>query len=163
MPITSLQQNLENLTLTVVGEFPVARDRLWQAWMNPRELEQFWGPPTWPAKFLQHEPFVGGESRFVMTGPDGEQSAGFWEFLALDPGRSFTVRDGFMSDEGERVTDMPTCEMTITFEAQVGGSRFIAVTTFPSLEALEELLAMGMAEGLKAALGQIDQVLAQLL
>lgn len=36
----------------------------------------------------------------------------------------------------------------------------MTVTTFPSLEALEQLLAMGMEEGMKAAMGQIDAVLA---
>ena len=34
------------------------------------------------------------------------------------------------------------------------------VTTFPSLEAMEQLLAMGMEEGIKAAVGQIDGILA---
>jgi hypothetical protein len=34
------------------------------------------------------------------------------------------------------------------------------VTTFPSLEALEQLLGMGMEEGMKAAMAQIDGVLA---
>src|SRR5690625_5105470 len=162
MPITAVQQDPENLTLTIVGEFPVSKERLWQAWMDPRQLEQFWGSPTWPAKFLQHEPFVGGESRFVMTGPDGDKSAGFWEFLALDPGESFTVRDGFMSPEGERNLEMPTCDMTITFDETESGSRFTAVTQFPSLETLEQLVSMGMAEGITAALSQMDAVLADL-
>jgi hypothetical protein len=35
------------------------------------------------------------------------------------------------------------------------------VTTFPSLQALEQLLGMGMEEGLKAAMAQIDGVLAE--
>jgi hypothetical protein len=36
----------------------------------------------------------------------------------------------------------------------------VTVTTFPSLEALEQLLDMGMEDGMKAAMGQIDGVLA---
>ncbi|WP_346270760.1 hypothetical protein [Pseudonocardia sp.] len=32
--------------------------------------------------------------------------------------------------------------------------------TFPSLEAMEQLIAMGMEEGMAAAVGQIDQLLA---
>ena len=45
MPITTVQQDPHTLTLTVVGEFPVSRERLWEAWLDPRQLEQFWGPP----------------------------------------------------------------------------------------------------------------------
>jgi hypothetical protein len=32
---------------------------------------------------------------------------------------------------------------------------------FPSTEAMEQLLAMGMEEGMKQALGQIDAILAE--
>jgi uncharacterized protein YndB with AHSA1/START domain len=48
-----------------------------------------------------------------------------------------------------------------TFEPKDGGTRMVTVTKFPSLEALEQLLAMGMEEGMNAAMGQIDAVLAE--
>jgi hypothetical protein len=32
-------------------------------------------------------------------------------------------------------------------------------TTFPSLEAMEQMIAMGMDEGIKEAVGQIDHLL----
>ena len=35
------------------------------------------------------------------------------------------------------------------------------LSTFPSLEALEQMIAMGMEEGLKGAMGQIDAILAE--
>jgi hypothetical protein len=34
------------------------------------------------------------------------------------------------------------------------------VSTFPSTEAMEQVLAMGMEEGIRASLGQIDAILA---
>jgi hypothetical protein len=55
---------------------------------------------------------------------------------------------------------MPTMTILFTFEPHEGGTRMVTVTTFPSLEALEQLLGMGMEEGMKAAIGQIDAVLA---
>jgi hypothetical protein len=35
------------------------------------------------------------------------------------------------------------------------------VSTFPSTEAMEQLLAMGMEEGLTLAIGQIDAILTE--
>jgi hypothetical protein len=35
----------------------------------------------------------------------------------------------------------------------------VAVTQFPSLEAMEQLVAMGMDEGMTLALGQIEGIL----
>ena len=40
-----------------------------------------------------------------------------------------------------------------------GGTRMEIVSTFPSHEAMEQLVAMGMEEGLRASMGQIDDVL----
>jgi len=51
--------------------------------------------------------------------------------------------------------------MRFTFDPHDNGTRVTTVTTFPSLQALEQLLNMGMEEGMKAAMGQIDAVLAE--
>lgn len=162
MPITSVEKDLEALTMTITADFPVPVRRLWDAYVDPRQIERFWGPPGWPATFTRHDVFPGGRSDYYMTGPDGERSAGFWEFLAVDEGRSFTVRDGFAHDDGSPNTEMPRMEMTARFEATDAGSRVVFVTSFGSLEQLEELIEMGMEEGTKAAMGQIDQVVADL-
>jgi uncharacterized protein YndB with AHSA1/START domain len=62
VPITSLSKDPQALTMTVVAEFPVDLQRLWDAYADPRRLERFWGPPTYPARFLRHDMAVGGRS-----------------------------------------------------------------------------------------------------
>lgn len=162
MPITTVTQDPAALTMTVVGDFPVSKERLWQAWADPRQLERFWGPPTWPATFTRHDMFSGGRSDYVMTGPDGSTSAGYWEFLDVADGESFSVTDGFANDDGTPNDGMPTCRMHLTFHTTDAGSQFRCVTSFPSLEALQQLIGMGMQEGMTAALGQLETVLADL-
>ncbi len=162
MPITSVEKDLDALTMTVTADFAASRQRLWEAYTDPRQIEKFWGPEEWPATFTRHDVFVGGRSAYVMTGPDGLRSAGFWEFLAVDDGTYFEVRDGFSGDDGEENVDMPSMRMTFTFEDTDGGSRLVTTTHFGSLEQLEQLLEMGMEEGLQSAMGQIDDVLADL-
>jgi uncharacterized protein YndB with AHSA1/START domain len=68
MPITSVAKDTAKLTLTVVGDFPVSQRRLWDAYADPRQLERFWGPPAWPARFTRHDFKVGGRAEYVMTG-----------------------------------------------------------------------------------------------
>ena len=51
MPVTSVTTDPEALTLTMVADFPVAPERVWKAFTDPRQLERFWGPPGWPATF----------------------------------------------------------------------------------------------------------------
>ncbi|MGZ0712775.1 SRPBCC family protein (plasmid) [Coraliomargarita sp. W4R53] len=162
MPITSVSKDVEALTMSVIADFSASVERLWNAYTDPRQIERFWGPPTWPATFYRHDVYPGGRSHYAMTGPDGERSSGFWEFLAVDPGHSFEVRDGFAGDDGAENTDMPSMRMTFIFEATDAGSRLTTTTYFPSADALEQLLGMGMEEGMRLAMGQIDAVLADL-
>ncbi len=160
MPITSVTSDAEALTLTVVGDYPVPVERLWEAWADPRQLERFWGPETWPATFTRHDMSPGGRSEYYMSGPEGAVSRGWWRFLAVEKGRKFEVEDGFADDQGRPNDNMPSMRMVFTFERTAGGSRFTGVTTFPSVEAMQELVKMGMVEGMQSALGQLDGVLA---
>jgi len=160
MPVVEIRKNPEALTMTVVAQFAVPVARVWAAYADPRQLERFWGPPEWPATFTKHEFVEGGRSEYHMTGPNGEQSRGFWEFLAVDEPHTFEVLDGFLGADGAPAPGMPTMRMRFTFEPHQNGTQMVTVTTFPSAEALEQVLAMGMEEGMRAAMGQIDSVLA---
>jgi len=162
MPVTSFTKDPSNLTMTVVAEFAAPVERVWDAYADPRQLEKFWGPVEWPATFTRHDFAVGGRSDYHMTGPDGETSGGYWRFTAVDPYRSFTVIDGFAGADGEPNNEMPSMTMTFSFEAIGTGARVSTVTTFQSLEAIEFVLSMGMEEGMRSAMSQIDGVLADL-
>ncbi|MFZ5475737.1 MAG: SRPBCC family protein [Myxococcota bacterium] len=162
MPVTSIVSDPATLTLTATGEYPVPVERLWKAWADPRQLERFWGPPQWPATFTRHDMTEGGRAEYFMTGPHGETSRGYWRFVRVEAPRAFEVLDGFANPDGTPNRDFPEMRMVFRFEATPTGSRFVGVTTFPSVEAMERLLAMGMQEGLTAALGQLDDVLADL-
>jgi uncharacterized protein YndB with AHSA1/START domain len=84
MTVISTNKDPENLRLTLVAEFDSTPERVWAVWEDPRKLEQWWGPPTWPATFTRHDFVVGGESRFQLTGPNGEVHRGFWRMHAID-------------------------------------------------------------------------------
>jgi uncharacterized protein YndB with AHSA1/START domain len=161
MPITSVTSDAAALNLTVVGDYPVPVERLWEAYADPRQLERFWGPETWPATFTRHDMTVGGRSEYHMTGPDGGTSRGWWRFLAIEPAGRIEVEDGFSTEDGRPNEDMPTMRMVFTFEPTTTGSRMTSVTHFHSLDAMEQLVKMGMLDGLQSALGQLDAVLAE--
>lgn len=163
MPITSVTSDPKSLTLTLVGEYPVPVSRLWEAWMDPRQLEKFWGPPTWPATFTRHDMTVGGRSHYYMTGPSGEKSPNcFWECVAVEAPHRLEVTNGFALEDGSPDRAMPAMTMVFTFEETPTGSRFTGVTRFRSIQDMEKLVAMGMVEGMSSALGQMDDLLADL-
>lgn len=160
MPITDVRTDREALTMTVVADFTVPLRRLWDAYADPRQLERFWGPPTYPATFTRHDVFAGGRSDYAMVGPEGDVSRGFWEFLDVQPPHRFEVRDGFALPDATPNPDLPTMRMTFQFDSTPTGSRVTITTRFNSADELDQLIQMGMDEGMRAAMGQIDAVLA---
>jgi uncharacterized protein YndB with AHSA1/START domain len=151
MPITEVITDTDALTLTVIADFTVPVRRLWDAYLDPREIERFWGPPTYPATFTRHDGFVGGITNYYMTGPEGDRSGGYWEWIAVEAPHSFEVRDGFAGEDGEPNQSMPSMRMTFEFTETALGSRLTTTTHFNNLEELEQLQKMGMVEGMSAS------------
>lgn len=161
MPVKNVRKDPEALTMTVTAEFDAPVARVWQVWEDPRQLEQWWGPPTHPATVVEHDLTPGGKVSYYMTGPDGDRFPGWWRILSVDAPRRLEVEDGFADDDGNPHDDMPTTSMTVTLEERPGGGTVMAIESkFPSLEAMEQLTAMGMEEGITSALAQIDDLLA---
>ena len=156
MPLTSVTKDAATLTLTVVGDYAVPQQSLWDAFADPRKLERFWGPPTWPATFTRHDLKVGGRAEYFLSGQNGEKWSGSWRFTAVDPISSFEANDGEDNAEDE---NMPA-SMKFTFDATPTGSRLTIVTRFSSVEAMESTIP-GMEEALRAAMPQLDAVLAE--
>ncbi|MBO0925079.1 SRPBCC domain-containing protein [Cellulomonas sp. zg-ZUI199] len=162
MTVLSTTPDTTDLTLVVVADLAAAPERAWRLWAEPRTLERWWGPPTWPATFDEHDLRPGGGAKYHMTGPDGTTAHGWWTFVAVDEPRRIELEDGFADAHGEPDTSLPTTRMVV--ELQPGGTGTIMTITshFASAEALEQVLAMGMAEGMREAVGQIDALLAEL-
>lgn len=160
MPVVNVTKDPDALTLTLVAEYDVAPARVWQLWADPRQLEQWWGPPTWPATFEQLDLEPGGQATYFMTGPEGEKARGWWRFTAVDEPRSLELEDGFSDDAGAPNPEMPTMRMRVDIEPTDAGSRMTITTHFASADDMARLVEMGMVEGITEAAGQIDAILA---
>ena len=97
-----------------------------------------------------------------MTGPSGEEAHGFWDIVEADPPRRLVYLDGFAHQDGTPDDAFPRNEGKVTIEPiDAGRTRMSIESHFPSPEAMEQVLAMGMEEGLTQAVGQIDAILAE--
>ncbi|HTA36095.1 MAG TPA: SRPBCC domain-containing protein [Solirubrobacteraceae bacterium] len=160
MTLIDSSNDAEQLTLTVVAEFDADAERVWQVWEDPRKLERWWGPPTYPATFTRHEFFVGGESRYFMTGPNGETPRGWWRIDAIDRPRSLAFANGLAGDDGEPAPGVAPAAGHVSFDALGERTRMTVLTRFVDAAQMQKMLDMGMQEGMAQAIGQIDGVLA---
>lgn len=162
MTVTDVDKDLDACTLTITAEFDAPLDRVWELWADPRKLERWWGPPSYPATFTAHDLAPGGHVEYHMTGPSGDQPRGFWDIVEAEPPRHLVFIDGFANEDGTPNDDFPRNEGRVTIEAiDAGRTRMSIESRFPSTEAMEQLVGMGMVEGLTEAVGQIDAILAE--
>jgi len=162
MPVTDVTTDAENLTMTVVADFAAPVERVWSAYSDPRQLERFWGPPGWPATFTAWDHTAGGRANYTMHGPRGEKASGSWEFLAIEEPHRFEVIDTFADEDGQAIDGLPATRMTFDFTATDDGTRMVTTSSFDSAAALEQVVAMGVVEGTRMAMAQLDAVLQDL-
>jgi uncharacterized protein YndB with AHSA1/START domain len=162
MTVTAVNKDPDALTLIIDAEFEASPERVWQLWADPRQLERWWGPPTYPATFTKHDLTPGSRVEYHMTGPEGDQPKAYWDVLEVEPPHRLVFRDGFANDDGTPNDTMPRNEGRVTIEEIGDGrTRMSIESRFSSTEAMEQLIAMGMEEGLRQAVGQIDAILAE--
>lgn len=161
MTVTHVDKDPQARTMTMTATFDAPVEKVWRLWADPRLLEKWWGPPTWPATFVDHDLSPGGHVSYYMTGPDGDKAAGWWQVREVDPPRRLVFQDGFADDSGRPDPALPTTEVTVTLEATAEGTTMSMQSRFATREDMEQLIAMGMEEGLVGAMGQIDAILAE--
>jgi uncharacterized protein YndB with AHSA1/START domain len=162
MTVISSRTDADKLTLTIVADFEASPEQVWDVWEDPRKLERWWGPPTYPATFSRHEFVEGGQSRYHMTGPGGHQPHGWWQIDLLAKPTRIEFLNGLAGDDGEPAPGVEPSDGVVTFESIGTGTRMTALTRFRDTAQMQKMLGMGMQEGMGLAIGQIDGVLRQL-
>ena len=159
MTITAVRKDARSRTMTLEAEFDASPERVWQLWADPRQLERWWGPPTYPATVDAHDLRPGGRVEYHMTGPEGDEHRGFWEVDEVQPAHRLVFRDGFANQDGTPNAELPMTTLRVTIEEIGGGKTRMSIESeFPTVEAMEQLAAMW---GLKQTVGQIDAILAE--
>jgi uncharacterized protein YndB with AHSA1/START domain len=160
MAVIDVKKDLDALTVRITAEFDADIARVWELWADPRKLERWWGPPTYPATVVDYRFVPGGTVSYYMTSPDGSRSHGWWRVLSLDAPSRLVFEDGFADENGHPNTELPVTRNVVTLtQLSTTRTRMVIVITFASREAMEQILEMGFAEGISASVGQMDELL----
>jgi uncharacterized protein YndB with AHSA1/START domain len=159
MSVISVEKEPESLTMTVTAALDATAERAWQLWAEPRQFEQWWGPPGYPTTVVEHDLRAGGRISFFMTGSQGERHDGTWEVIAADPPRRLVLRDADVDDDGRPNDGNAMTLMVITIDESGGGAVMAIRTHFDSIAGMEKELT-GFEEGMRDLFSQIEAVLA---
>src|SRR3954452_21892193 len=105
MTVSAVRKDPKTLTMTLEAEFDASPDRVWQLWADPRQLERWWGPPSYPATVAQEDLTPGGKGAYHMTGRRGEKHRGWWRIESVNRPTSLELTDGFADHDGKPMAD----------------------------------------------------------
>jgi uncharacterized protein YndB with AHSA1/START domain len=160
MPVTDITKDIENRTLVITAEFAAPVERVWGLYEDARQLEQVWGPPEYPATFVDHELRPGTRSTYYMTSPEGQKFAGYWDITTVEALQRLAFLDGFAHEDLTPNPELPVGENVYVLEPVDGGTRATYTSTFATADDLQKVLDMGIEEGATSAINQIDGFLA---
>jgi uncharacterized protein YndB with AHSA1/START domain len=159
MSVTSVEKDFDSLALTLVADFDAPIERVWELWADPRQLERWWGPPTHPATVENHDLRAGGEVTYVMNGPGGEESRGWWRVTSVRPPESLEFTDGFADRHGTPI-ETPITAVKMRLTEHDGGTRMQLRFVFESREHMDRLGRLGAFDVFPQSVAQMDAVLA---
>src|ERR1700728_2657563 len=162
MTVWKVDKNAETKTMVITAELKTSITNVWRMCAEPRLLERWWGPPGFPATFEHHDLTPGGTITYFMFGPDGgDRFDGTWNVIEVDAPTRLVVEDAIVEDDGTPSDGNSMTRMEIDIDATSGTTRMILTTHFDSLEGMEQAIALGVAEGMKACMSQFDALLAE--
>ncbi|MCI0600503.1 MAG: SRPBCC family protein [Beijerinckiaceae bacterium] len=140
----------------VTRAFDAPRERIFDAWTDPRQLVRWWGPDGFATTTHAIDVRPGGDWRFVTHGPDGadyEDRIVYHEIAK--PDRLVYSHPG---DEGVEPAQF---QVTVTFDDFAGVTNLTMTMLFPSAAERERAAAKyGAVEGAKQTLKRLAIYLA---
>ncbi len=149
----------ENHLLNVTREFAAPIARVWDAYTKSELLDQWWAPRPWKARTKTMNFEEGGHWLYAMVGPEGEEHWGRMDFISIQHHKKFVAQDVFCDADGNPNSELPSASFTTSFREAGDHTIVNIITKYPSDEQLEQVINMGMKEGLTMAMENLDELL----
>ncbi len=161
MTITK-KPELNQLVLERTFDAPVAR--VFGAFTNAEALEKWWGPRGWETETKELTVEPGGRWHYGMKCIDkaqadwyGQTSWGLSIYESIDEPNGFVYIDYFCDEAGVVNESMPKTRSEMFFETVSEGTKLTSVVTCESPAAYDQLVNMGMLEGVSETWDRLEE------
>ncbi|SFW19009.1 SRPBCC family protein [Chitinophaga sancti] len=153
--------NRENNTLTIQREFLADRAQVWDYYTKSELLAQWYAPDPMIITTQVMNFHEGGYWHYKMADQDGNVYYGMTQYKKIDPRYELSFFDAFCDENGKIDINIPGADWTVTFTERGDKILVQSVLTFQSLADLEQILEMGMEDGMRATYETLDKLLAE--
>jgi uncharacterized protein YndB with AHSA1/START domain len=144
--------------IVLTRTFDPPRELVFEAWTDPKQITQWWGPVGFTTTTDEMEVKPGGVWRFVMHGPDGTYYKNKIVFIEIVRPERLVYRHA-----GDGPTDPVRFHMTVTVAAQGSKTTLTMASIFDTAEERYRVVEKyGALEGGKQTLARLAEHVARL-
>lgn len=126
------KENKSNeLTLSRIYDAPVKA--VWDAWVEPEQVAQWWGPRGFTITNHSKDVRTGGHWHYTMHGPDGTDYPNKTKYLEVETYKRMVY------DHGANDTQPALFRVTVLFSEAKGKTKMDMTMTWPTPEIAEEM------------------------
>jgi len=157
--VTDFTVETETNSLRIKREFAAGLSQVWDAWTKAEILDKWWAPVPYKAKTKSQVFEPNGHWLYEMAGPNGESHWGIMNYKEINLHDNFSAIDSFCDENVVPNPAFPSTDWKVTFTKSGGHTIVNIVSVYASKELIEQILQMGMKEGMTMALEQLDTLL----
>ena len=148
------EKTAEKTSLEIVRFINVPTDRVYDAWTEPAQLRQWFGPENVLTRNITADLRVGGKYRWDLTSPEGEEMSAFGEYKELVSGKKIVFTWQWDDDEAwENRSSIVAIEL---FERRGGTELRLRQEQLPSEESRDR-----HNEGWNSLLDRLEQFISK--
>ncbi|MYM28137.1 SRPBCC domain-containing protein [Duganella sp. CY15W] len=149
----------EKSTITVQREFAAGRQLVWDCYTKSELLDRWFAPKPLTTKTKSMEFREGGHWHYAMVEPNGQEYWGRLDYQTIQPIDRYTALDGFSDASGALNPDLPRSTWNVTFSDKAAHTVVETVVAYASAEAIQQVIDMGMKDGMTSTLERLDELL----
>lgn len=118
--------------------------KVWQAWMDPKAVQQWWSPNGFTNPRCDWDARPGGQIYIEMTGPDGTAYPMNGEFKSVDEGKQIVFVTRALGPDGKPMFEGTN---TVTFREEDGKTIMDIHVIVPDVTPEIKMFTDGMSQG----------------
>ncbi|AIQ74114.1 MULTISPECIES: SRPBCC domain-containing protein [Paenibacillus] len=150
-------------TLVLERVFQAPRELVFKAFSEAEHLKHWWGPKGWTLPVCNVDFRPGGTWHYCMKCEDknqgdfyGMESWGKALYKEITVPEQVIYTDGFSDAEGNISKDLPETLVQLDFIDLDGQTKLVNTGKYSSPEALQQVIDMGMLEGISQTFDNLD-------
>ena len=147
-------------TITLTRHFKAPRDLVWQAWTDPKHIQQWFGPESFTNPVVAGEAKVGSIMHITMHGPAGNDFDRDFPctllYREIVPGKKLVFENDAVTADGTKELEGRT---TVTFADKDGGTEVVLETSCKAVVAHAAGYLRGMEQGWSGSLEKMRRLL----